>query len=199
MSTTMKPLKSSRLGPGAKVHQSYLYSPGPVRLDSSAVEVMTDLRLVAAATVDADMQISAANQLMIARGVRSLLVVDSCAAVVGLITARDIQGERPLRLVQERGVRHDELRVGDVMTPAGDIEVLDMHSVLRANVGQVLETLKGSGRQHALVVDEGTDGVQMIRGVFSLSQIARQLGIVIHHTEVARTFYEIEAIVAQAG
>lgn len=199
MSTTMKALRSSRLAPGAKVHQPYLYSPGPVKLSSSAVEVMTDLRLVAAATVHAETQVDVANQLMIARGVRSLLVVDAQGAVVGLVTARDIHGERPLRVVQERGVRHDELRVGDVMSPSEDIEVLDMHDVLRANVGQVLETLKASGRQHALVVDEGGSGTQMIRGIFSLSQIARQLGIVIHHTEVARTFSEIEAAVAQAG
>lgn len=199
MSTTVKGLKSSRLAAGAKVHQPYLYSPGPVKLVSPAVEVMTDLRLVAAATVHAEMQVDAANQLMIARGVRSLLVVDATAAVVGLVTARDIHGERPLRVVQERGVRHDELKVSDIMSPAQDIEVLDMRDVLRANVGQVLETLKASGRQHALVVDEDTGGAQMIRGVFSLSQIARQLGIVIHHTEVARTFSEIEAIVAQAG
>lgn len=199
MSTTMKSLKSSPLRSGAKVHQPYLYSPGPVKLGSPAVEVMTDLRLVAAATVHAEMQMDAANQLMIARGVRSLLVVDATGSVVGLVTARDIHGERPLRVVQGRGVRHDELSVGDVMSPAPDIEVLDMRDVLRASVGQVLESLKASGRQHALVVDEDVGGVQMIRGIFSLSQIARQLGVVIHHTEVARTFSEIEAIVAQAG
>jgi len=191
-----KPLKVSRLQAGAGVHQPYLFSPGPVRLDSSAVEVMTDLRLVAAATIDSEVQIDRANQIMIARGVRSLIVVDARGDVVGLVTARDIHGERPMRAVRERGVTHEELRVREVMTPREEVEVLEMSDVLRATVGQVLETLKQSGRQHALVVDhDPLSGRQMARGVFSISQIARQLGVPIHHTEVARTFAEIEAAI----
>lgn len=34
-------------------------------------------------------------------------------------------------------------------------------------------------------------------GVFSASQVARQLGIPLHTTEVARTFAEIEAVISQ--
>ena len=83
------------------------------------------------------------------------------------------------------------------MTPGSAIEVLQMNDVLRAKVGQILETLKQSGRQHALVVDQDTvTGRQMVRGVFSASQIARQLGIPMQTTEVARTFAEIEAVIA---
>ena len=192
-----KPLKVSRLQAGAGVHQPYLFSPGPVRLTSPAIEVMTDLRLVAAATIDAEVQIDRANQIMIARGVRSLIVVDSAGEIVGLLTARDIQGERPMRAVRARGVTHEELRARDVMTPREDVEVLELADILRAEVGHVLETLKQSGRQHALVVDhEAGTGRQMARGIFSISQIARQLGVAIHHTEVARTFAEIEAAIA---
>lgn len=197
--TGYKALNVSRLAPGAGVHQPYLYSPAPVRLASPAAEVMTDLKLVAAATVDADTQIDSANQLMIARGVRSLIVIDARNEVVGLVTARDIHGERPLRAAQARGLRHGELRVGDVMTPAAEIEVLEAADVLRADVGNILETLKRSGRQHALVVDRDAAGRQKVRGIFSLSQIARQLGVAIHQTEVARTFAEIESALAAAG
>ena len=193
-----KALKVARLADRAGVHQPYLYSPGPVRLDSPAAEVMTDLKMVAAATVDAETQIDAANQLMIARGVRSLIVIDSRQEVLGLVTSRDIHGERPLRAVQARGVTHGELRVGDVMTPSRDIEVLDAADVFRADVGNILATLKLTGRQHALVVDKDAGGRQKVRGVFSLSQIARQLGVPIQHTELARTFAEIESALVAA-
>jgi hypothetical protein len=53
----------------------------------------------------------------------------------------------------------------------------------------VLETLRRAGRQHALVVERA-----MVRGIFSISQIARQLGVSVPAGgEVALTFSEIEA------
>lgn len=193
-----KPLKVSRLQLGAGYPQSSQFSPRPVRIDSPAIEVMTDLRLVAAATIDADTHIEVANQAMIARGVRSLLVTDGNACVVGLLTARDLLGERPLQVVRERGITHDDIRVMDVMTPREAVEVVDIRDVLRARVGHVVETLKLSGRQHALVVENDlVSGREVVRGVFSASQIARQLGVPIHTAEVARTFAEIEAVLSR--
>ena len=59
-------------------------------------------------------------------------------------------------------------------------------------------TLKAAGRQHAVVVDVDEQGRQKVRGIFSASQIARQLGVVIQTTEIARTFAEVEAMLAKA-
>jgi len=194
-----KPLPLTRLAGGASYHQPTYFSPQPVRVDSPAIEVMTDLKLVAAATIEADTHVDVANQAMIARGVRSLLVADHLGGIVGLVTARDILGERPMQIVRSRGVRHEDIRVCDIMTPRDDIEVLHIGDVLRADVGHVVETLRHSGRQHALVVDvDPLSGRQMVRGVFSASQVARQLGVPLHTTEVARTFAEIEAAISGA-
>ena len=83
----------------------------------------------------------------------------------------------------------DELTVADVMTPAERVEVIELAEVERARVGHVLETLRRAGRQHALVVERA-----MVRGIFSISQIARQLGVSVPAGgEVALTFSEIEA------
>jgi hypothetical protein len=90
------------------------------------------------------------------------------------------------------------------MTPARQVEVLALADVEAARVGHVLETLSRAGRLHALVVDYDTlpsgsliDAPvrrTMVRGIFSLSQLARQLGVQLQSTgEVARTFSEIEA------
>ena len=195
---TEKKLTSTRLELGAGYHQPASLSPQPVTVESPALEVMTDLKLVPAATIDPETHIDVANQAMIARGVRSLLVVDRGANVIGVVTARDILGERPMQMVSKRGMRHDEIRVVDVMTPGSEIEVLEMGEVLRARVGAIVETLKRTGRQHALVVDHDVVAKrQMVRGIFSASQVARQLGIPMHNTEVARTFAEIEAAISQ--
>jgi acetyl-CoA carboxylase beta subunit len=56
-------------------------------------------------------------------------------------------------------------------------------------------TLKRAGRQHALVVDQASGGRQMVRGIFSLTQIARQLGIAVQTPAIGNTFAEIEAAI----
>jgi len=113
-------------------------------------------------------------------------------------------GEEALRIALERGIRRAELTVGDIMTPARQVQVLALADVEAARVGHVLETLTRAGRQHALVVDfdllpaasliDAPVRRTMVRGIFSISQLARQLGVALQSSgEVARTFSEIEA------
>jgi CBS domain containing-hemolysin-like protein len=129
---------------------------------------------------------------MITRGVRLLLVVDEQEHVLGVISAADILGERAMRVATGRGMRRDELTVADVMIPAEQVEVIALEDAAGARVGHVLETLRRAGRQHALVVD----AEHMVCGIFSLSQVARQLGVAVATGgEVARTFSEIEAAI----
>jgi hypothetical protein len=114
-----------------------------------------------------------------------------------VITATDILGERPMRVAAERGLRHNELTVADIMTPAAKMEVLALADVEGARVGHVVETLRRAGRQHALVVETSGGVGARVRGIFSLSQVARQLGVVLQTSEIARTFAEIEAAIVR--
>lgn len=166
---------------------------GPVTARSPAVDVMTDLRQVAAATVDPDTGLAEAQRIMVLRAVRSLLVVDRSRSMIGLITASDLLGERPLQLCNQRGVRVQDLTVRDAMTPIPAVQAVTLTDVMRAEVGDVVATLRHCGRQHMLVVERDRDSRTLVRGIFSSSQIARQLGIPVQATEVARTFAEIEA------
>jgi len=165
---------------------------------------MTDLARATPATIRPQAPIGGANQFMIARGVRLLLVVDEHENVLGVLTATDILGERGMQVAIERRTKRDELNVADLMTPASGVEVLALSDVEGARVGHVLETLRRSGRQHALVVDQEVIPARgaldkplrrvVVRGIFSLSQIARQLGVAVQTGgEVARTFSEIES------
>ena len=190
-----QPIKQFRVKRGA-CSVADAWSVTKVTASSPAVEVMTDLRRIPAATIHHDVSLAEANHSMILRGVRMLFVTDADRHVVGIITASDILGEKPTRVARERLMRHEELCVGDIMVAADDLDAVSLADVLRAEVGHVIATLKHCCRQHALVVEPGPDGEPLVRGIFSASQIARQMGIPLQTAEVARTFAEIEAAIA---
>jgi len=167
--------------------------PERVTLEDPAMNVMTDLKSVSVVTVRAKTPMEKAHSKMKRYGVRTLLVLDETDKVLGLLTATDILGEKPMRFLQHMGGTHADILVRDIMTPQRELEVLNLQDVQVAKVGHVLATLKASGRQHAMVVEEHANLPQAVRGIFSSKQIARQLGVQIHIAEVARTFAEIEA------
>jgi CBS domain containing-hemolysin-like protein len=167
--------------------------PGRLGLDSPAILTMTDLRLVPALTVEPNVSIEWALNRMREGGVRLLLVVEHSGEVCGLVTSTDIQGEKPLQLQRGLNLRHSEIRVRDIMIPRDKLEFVFMDDVLKATVGNVLETLHRSGRRHALVYDrDRRSGMSGIRGIFSATRLSRQLGIVFEPIEVAQTFAEVE-------
>lgn len=170
-----------------------------VHAGSPATEVMTDLTRIEPVTIHATATVDDANRVMIQHRVRSLFVVGNDQTIVGVITATDVLGERPIQVAQEGELRHSEVLVQQVMTPSSQLEAIDLHDVLRARVGDIVETLKHAGRQHALVVETvagSASAARTVRGIFSLTQIARQLGLPAHVGRVARTFAEIEAAIA---
>lgn len=189
--SSFKPLTNRKLAAGARCHRPSLKA---VRADSPASEVMTDLDVVPPATVGPDVSLDRATDIMIMRGVRLLFVTDADGALLGLITARDTLGERPMQLLSRRGGSRSELTVGELMTHVENIDVVDWRDVEHARVGDVVETLKRLGRQHMLAgMRDPHSGRMHVRGIFSLTQIGRQLGVPVQTFEVARTFAEIEA------
>ena len=181
-------LKMSQLPTGARVAEPS--PPERVTLDDPAFSVMTDLRVVRAATTTPGELMSRAHAQMIQRGVRLLFVLDRESGIVGVITATDLLGEKPLRFAQSAGVKHGEIQVSDIMTPASMLEAIPLQDVAQMRVGHIVATHKAVRRQHLMVAE---DGGKRVRGLFSLSQVARQLGVQLHTTEVAQTFADIEA------
>lgn len=168
-----------------------------VTLDDPAPQVMTDFESATAIIILPGDSVDEANRRMIQRGVRLLLVVDQNRNVMGLVTATDILGEKPVQAAVQRGLQRGEVQVYDIMTPRERLEVLDLGAVRGAKVGHIVATLQKAGRQHAVVAERDRQGRQTVRGLFSLTQIARQLGVSIQTSEIARTFSEIEATLAR--
>ena len=169
----------------------------PVTLQSPAPDVMTDLRHAHAAVIDLHMSMEVANEYMKQRGVRSLLVLNQDEILSGIITATDVLGEKPLRFIQERGVKHSEILVSDIMTPLDRLEAIPVEEVRGSRVGDIVASLLDCGRQHTLVTEKDGQGNPVVCGIFSLTQIEKQLGVAIPSTEIARTFTEIEATLAR--
>ena len=188
MKRQYSPLTLSKLRTGSRVAGPM--PPGRVTLDDPAFSVMTDLREVSAATTRPEDTVDASHAIMIRRGVRLLFVLGDDGEVVGVITATDILGEKPMRFMQQRGVSHAEILVGDIMTPAHMLEALSVQDAAQMLVGHIVATLKAVGRKHLMVSED--DG-RRIRGLFSASQLARQLGIEVQTFEIARSFAEVEA------
>jgi CBS-domain-containing membrane protein len=169
--------------------------PQNLALNDPAIQVMTDLRRISVVVSRTMTPLDKANAKMIRFGVRTLLVLDDSDKVAGFLTASDVLGEKPVRFLQEMGGTHADILVRDVMTQQRDLEVLSLEDVMKAKVGDILATLKAHGRQHAIVVEETADGSQTVCGLYSATQIARQLGVQVKAAEVVKIFAEIEASV----
>lgn len=165
-----------------------------VTLDDAAFSVMTDLKQVPAATIAPEEPIEEARRAMMRRGVRLLFVLEASGSVQGVITATDLLGEKPMRFIQERGVARGDVRVADIMTPAAMLEAINIQDVASMRVGHVVATIRAVRRQHLMVSEENG---RRIRGLFSATRIARQLGIELNTSEVASTFADIEAALAR--
>ena len=183
------PLPTSRIKAGTVIAQTRDWE---VTLDSPALEVLTDLTRVRAATTSPSTTLRQAEQIMINQGVRMLLVVSDMPAIEGLVTTTDLHGDTQMRLVQQRNIRYDELRVADVMTGLADLDAIDYEIMKLATVSNVIATLRRYGRNHLLVIERPTaETPRRVRGVISRAQIERQLGSPIAVTEVANTFADV--------
>jgi CBS domain-containing protein len=193
MAETYAPLVHHILPRDARLHRrTDVVAATKVTSNSPALQVMTDLQQVDAVRVEPGAAIDAALERMKVSGVRLLFVTGPGDELLGVITARDIQGEKPVRLQNELGITRAEVLVRDIMTARESIEVLLLDDVERAQVGDVVATLRAIGRQHALVVDP-RGGATRVRGLFSTSRIGRQLGTTLEVGETAHGFAEIGA------
>jgi len=168
-----------------------------VTADSPAIEVMTDLYKITPVTVMPYVSIEGANRKMIDHGVRLLFVTNDEREILGIITATDILGEKPMKHLQRVGGTRGDILVQDIMTPRDTLEALDFRDVAKARVGDIVATLKEAGRQHTLVVErDGHTDQPIVRGMFSSTRIGRQLGTRIVIGDVAKTFVALERVLA---
>lgn len=200
MATEYQPLPTLTLPRTTDLVQLEQRAHPPIGMSSPALSVMTDLRLVNPIGIRGDAGLREAHQRMISHGIRLLFVHDAEGSLLGIVTAVDLLGERPIQCMKEHGKHHADIQVSDVMTPRDKLDALRLEDVAAANVGQLVATMKQLGRQHALVVEVNpVNGHHELCGLFSTSHLARLLGMPLSFIRVPKALSEIQYSLLYTG
>jgi len=187
-----------KLDPDAPIYRFEPAPLAPVTLNDPALAVMTDLRKVRALVIGPQAPIRVAHQLMIHAKVRLLGVVDDGGRLLGVITARDLLGEKPLTVATRERIRHDRIVVEQIMTTRAQMNPLSLKEVEKATVRDIVMLLRDVGRQHVVVVEPRAQrGGYHACGIFSITQIGRQLGLDISPEGQVQSFAEVEHLLAE--
>jgi len=150
--------------------------PLVVHLDDPATDVLLDFKHTKALYVTSETSILEASHEMTVGNVHILLVTDELQRVIGVVSSEDILGEKPVKIIQEKNIMYKEVKVNMVMTHYTHMISVAMNDVKKAKVGHIIQTLQDARQYHALVIEENPITEEpFIRGIFSLTQISRQL------------------------
>jgi len=161
-------------------HVSYAHPPKlseVLHWDDPALHAMVDFKYVQADIISSEDGIDIALLAIKNCHYHVLLVVNHEDKIDGIVSAEDLLGEKPLKVIQERRIPRAEISVGMVMVPQNEIIVFNVEELRHAKVSHVVEALHAHKKHFALVIkmDEKLEK-QIVRGLFSISQISKQLG-----------------------
>jgi CBS domain-containing protein len=141
-----------------------------------ALTVMTDFRERASVTVPDTALIDEALEHMRHTGVRCAFAIDDRkSTVVGLITAYDITGEKPIQCMQSQAIPRREVLVRDIMQEISECPVADIKQIERATVAAVSNMFAKNKCTHVPVVETSETGEQRLRGLLSAAKVKRLL------------------------
>jgi CBS-domain-containing membrane protein len=144
--------------------------------EDPALTVMTDFRERASVTVPDTAGIDEALEHMRHTGVRCAFAIDDRRrVVVGLITAYDITGEKPMQYMQSRAIPRREVLVRDIMQEISACRVTDIKQVERATVVSVSNMFAKNRLSHVPVMEMSETGEQRLRGLLSATKVKRLL------------------------
>lgn len=181
--------------------------PGPerrpvVEAADPAIAAMHDFRHVPAVAIPDITPIDGALAYMSYAGTRWLFARDAAEHLAGMVTAADIQGDKPLRHLQAlqctfESCSREDVLVRDVMVPVAAWRTLRWEDVHRATVGQIAATFATAGRECLIVLETAAGGAEnIVRGLFSLRGLEKQLGQPIEVICPATSFAQIERVLA---
>jgi CBS domain-containing protein len=109
-------------------------------------------------------------------GVRCAFTVDDWShVVVGMITAYDITGEKPMQYMQSGSIPRREVLVQDIMQKISRWRVVDIKQIERATVAAVSDMFAQKRMTHVPVMETSETGEQRLRGLLSAAKVKRLL------------------------
>jgi CBS domain-containing protein len=137
---------------------------------------MTDFRERASVTVPDTALIDEALEHTRHTGVRCAFAIDDRRSiVVGLITAYDITGEKPMQFMQSQAIPRREVLVSDIMLEISECPVADIKQIERATVAAMSNMFAKSQFTHVPVMETSDTGEQRLRGLLSAAKVKRLL------------------------
>lgn len=133
--------------------------------------------------------------LMRRAGVRMVFVAGADGELAGMVTAEDLQGERPVVRASAHHVPHHELTVSDIMVPVTQWDTVDIAQVRVAHVGEIVATMREHNLRYLLVTQQKA-GATVLRGLFSANRLEQALNTTIEPDLHSRNFAELEQVLA---
>lgn len=161
----------------------------------SALSLLTDLHHSACVIASHRDGLDQTLHLMLRAGVRMVFVSGASGELVGMVTAEDLQGERPVVRASSQMVPHKELTLADVMIPVTHWETVELSHVRTARLGDIVETMHEHGLRYLLVTQQ-KQGHTMLRGLFSATRLEMALNTTIEPDLHSRSFAELEQVLA---
>ncbi len=118
---------------------------------SVLVDAFTDQRTV---TVHADDGLQNTLHVMHAMKMSVCLVENSRSEVIGIVTKRDVMGQKAVAYAAKLGSPIADLSVRDVMIPRSSLYCISRSTARAADIGDVVETLKRIGDTYILITDD---------------------------------------------
>ncbi|HVB48605.1 MAG TPA: CBS domain-containing protein [Burkholderiales bacterium] len=167
---------------------------------------MTNFERTSPRMVSRNVPIDRALERMRLLGVRSLFVLDHDGRTIGLVTSYDIQGEKPMQVLQSRDCHlhscsRTDVVVADVMEPLEQLSTLEFEDVRRATIAEIAAAFRTEAKTHLVVTQHhaNSESALIIRGLFSAADLERRLGVRLQMLPLARTFAEIERSIRGVG
>lgn len=161
-----------------KTDCSHLRVPGVdpwrARPDDSALSVMTDFQELNPVVVADSVSIDDALEHMKHAGVRSAFVIQG-GVLIGLITAYDINGEKPMQHMLALASSRPEVLVRDIMQPVEEWRVVNMDALMHAKVTDVARLFDQTHLTHIPVMERTLSGELQLRGLLSAARVTRLL------------------------
>lgn len=168
--------------------------PTKVDLNSPASTLMVDFTKVHAINVSEAVSVDDALEVMRSNGIRSLMVLDKNGEFVGVVTAMDIMGRKPMVYANESGTSRVDVLVQNIMLAKNKLKAISRNDVEQASLADLMRVFNTLNEQHVLVVDD-SDNPMQISGMFSASDFKRALGIDPVDNVMAKSFSDLERVI----
>lgn len=164
---------------------------GDISISSPAAWFFTDFEKVEPSTIPSSTSADMARLLMLKSHTSLKLVVDSDSKFTGVVTLDEVSDQR-ITAELSKAVKRESITVLDLMVPKASIKGFEFSEIENADIKSVIHYLKNNGQKHCLVIDKETN---KIRGIFSVSAIAKKLGIPINVNDEL-SFYRVFSALA---